>query len=333
MLGLNRWDTTTPESLAADIARGEAIGYSHALLGTNSLRLWDTYVLLALAARQTRSIRLAPFVDNPVMRHPATLAGSIATVDELSAGRADLVLGVGDTAVRWAGQRPATVSRLERDTALTRRLLAGEPVDPEAASPVRLEHARPVPVWIAAGGPKTLRMAGRVADGVYLRVGRAAANLRAAVAAVHAGAKEAGRDPSSISIGLVLHTITPRGGPETTAIARSVAAGFYQYSPMLFDRVGLSWDGPPPRELSRLVWPDFHHAPDLAAAGELVSFLTESAAEGFALFGTPRDIADQLRAAIGTVGRVDVVVPNPMPKPLPSDDFARWFAERVWPLV
>ena len=55
LLGLNRWDTTTPDSLAADIARGEALGYSHALLGTNSLRLWDTYVLLALAARQTRS--------------------------------------------------------------------------------------------------------------------------------------------------------------------------------------------------------------------------------------------------------------------------------------
>ena len=195
MLGLNRWDTTTPDSLAVDIARGEALGYSHALLGTNSLRLWDIYVLLALAARQTRSIRLAPFVDNPVMRHPATLAGSIATVDELSAGRADLVLGVADIAVRWAGQPPATVSRLEWATALTRRLLAGEPVDPGAAVPVRLEHARPVPVWIAAGGPRTLRMAGRVADGVYLRVGRADANLRAAVAAVHAGAKEAGRTP------------------------------------------------------------------------------------------------------------------------------------------
>jgi 5,10-methylenetetrahydromethanopterin reductase len=333
MLGLNRWDTSTPDSLAADIARGEALGYTHALLGTNSLRLWDTYVLLALAARQTRTIRLAPFVDNPVMRHPAILAGSVATVDELSAGRADLVLGVGDTAVRWVGRRPATVSGLEQATALTRRLLAGEPVDLGAASPARLEHARPVPVWIAAGGPKTLRMAGRVADGVYLRVGRAAANLRAAVEAVHAGARQAGRDPSSIAIGLVLHAITPRGVIETAAIARSVAAGFYQYSPMLFDQAGLRWDGPPVRELSQRVWPDFHHAPDLAAAGELVSFLPEAAAEAFSVFGPPKDIAGQLRAAIEVAGRVDVVVPNPVPKPLPSDDFARWFAEQVWPLV
>jgi alkanesulfonate monooxygenase SsuD/methylene tetrahydromethanopterin reductase-like flavin-dependent oxidoreductase (luciferase family) len=64
-----------------------------------------------------------------------------------------------------------------------------------------------------------------------------------------------------------------------------------------------------------------------------VSFLTDAAAESFSVFGTPRDIAGQLRAAIDAVGRVDVVVPNPMPKPQPSDDFARWFAEQVWPLV
>jgi 5,10-methylenetetrahydromethanopterin reductase len=336
LLGLNRWDTTTPDSLVADIARGETLGYTHALLGTNSLRLWDTYVLLALAARQTQSIRLAPFVDNPVMRHPATLAGSIATVDELSAGRADLVLGAGDTAVRFVGRRPATVSGLEQATELTRGLLAGQPGQPAnrgAAIPEPLLHARPVPVWIAAGGPKTLQMAGRVADGVYLRVGRAAANLRAAVEAVHTGAKEVGRDPSSIRIGLVMHTIMPRGRRETAAIARSVAAGFYQYSPMLFAGAGVRWDGPPVRELSRWVWPDFHHAPDLVASGELVSFLPQAAAEAFSVFGTPKDIAGQLREAIGVVGRVDVVVPNPVPKPLPSDDFACWFAEQVWPLV
>lgn len=333
MLGLNRWDTATPDALAADIARGEALGYTRALLGTNSLRLWDTYVLLALAARQTRTIRLAPFVDNPVMRHPAILAGSIATVDELAPGRAELVLGVGDTAVRFVGRRPATVSQLEQATVLTRLLLAGEAAELGADRPARLVHARPAPVWIAAGGPKTLRMAGRVANGVYLRVGRAPANVRAAVDAVHAGAKEAGRDPSSVGIGLVLHAITPHGPRETAAIARSVAAGFYEYSPTLFSQAGLTWDGPPASQFRQQVWPDFHHAPDLVASGELVSFLPEQAAEGFSVFGTPRDIAAQLREAIGVAGRVDVVVPNPVPRPLKSDDFARWFAEQVWPLV
>lgn len=333
MLGLNRWDTATPDRFVADVARAEQFGYSRALLGTNSLRLWDTYILLALAARSTKAIRLAPFVDNPVLRHPALLAGSIATVDQVSAGRAELVLGVGDTAVRWLGRRPATVSQLEDATVATRCLLAGEPVELGADRPARLVHARPVPVWVAAGGPKSLRMAGRVADGVYLRVGRIPANLRAAIDTVHAGAGEAGRDPASIGIGLVLHTITSQDPGDIGAIARSVAAGFYEYSPALFGQASLSWDGPPVAELKRKVWPDFHHTADLVAAGELVGFLPEEAADGFALFGTPQDMAQQLRAAISVAGRVDVVVPNPMPAPVPEDNFARWFAEKVWPLV
>jgi hypothetical protein len=64
-----------------------------------------------------------------------------------------------------------------------------------------------------------------------------------------------------------------------------------------------------------------------------VSFLPEEAANGFSLFGNPRDIADQLRSAIATVGKVDVVVPHPVPTPPPGSDFPRWFIEEVWPFV
>ena len=59
------------------------------------------------------------------------------------------------------------------------RFLRGEPVDIEGGRSMR--HARPVPVWMAAGGPRTLRMCGRVADGVFIRVGRHPDNVRHAV--------------------------------------------------------------------------------------------------------------------------------------------------------
>jgi 5,10-methylenetetrahydromethanopterin reductase len=243
------------------------------------------------------------------------------------------VLGAGDTAVRFLGLRPAKVHELEEATILTRRLLAGEEVNVDATRPARLAHARPVPVWLAAGGPRTLRMAGRVADGVYLRVGRDPENLRSALAAVHAGAEEARRDPGSLRIGLVLHTLTSQRPAEIAAIARSMAAGFYEYSPALFDQAGIPWDGPPLHELKAQVWPDFHHCEDIVASGELVRFLPERAAEGFSLHGAPADIAAQLRAAIDVLGRVDVVVPHPVPTPEPGGDYPRWFAEEVWPLV
>ena len=88
-----------------------------------------------------------------------------------------------------------------------RALLDGEAVDVGAARPAHLPHHRPVPIWIAAGGPRTLRMAGGVADGVFLRVGTHPANIARAVEAIRAGAAEAGRAASAVRVGAVFHTV------------------------------------------------------------------------------------------------------------------------------
>jgi hypothetical protein len=155
-------------------------------------------VLLAAAGRVTERITLGPLLANPVNRHPTVTAGSIATLDELAPGRVLLGWGVGDTAVRLARLRPARVKELEAATRLMRAMLDGEGVEVGAKRPARLPHARPVPIWIAAGGPRTLRMAGGVADAVLMRVGTHPANIARAVDAIRAGAKEAGRDPDSV---------------------------------------------------------------------------------------------------------------------------------------
>src|SRR5262249_18150854 len=192
---------------AADVRRAEALGWDAALQPDSQLRRRDTYVLLAAAARVTERIVLGPLLANPVNRHPTVTASSIATLDELAPGRTLLGWGVGDTAVRLAGLRPARVKELEAATRLLRALLDGQAVDVGAARPARLPHHRPVPVWLAAGGPRTLRMAGSVADGVFVRVGTHPANLAAAVAAIRAGAAEAGRDPATVGLGAVFHTV------------------------------------------------------------------------------------------------------------------------------
>src|SRR5687767_9688219 len=205
--GLNRFNYTSPPSFAADARRAESLGWDYAFIPSSPLRRQDPYVHLAFAAAQTERIGLGPLIENPVMRHPSVIASSIATVAALAPGRTILGYGVGDTAVRLMGKRPATVAELEAATMMTRRLLAGEAVEVGAARPAQLRHALPVPIWIAAGGPRTLRMAGRVADGVFIRVGRHEANLRTAIEAIRAGAGDAGRDPETVKIGIILHTI------------------------------------------------------------------------------------------------------------------------------
>ena len=118
-------------------------------------------------------------------------------------------------------------------------------------------------------------MAGGVADGVFIRVGTHAANLTAAITAIRAGAAEAGRDPSTVRLGAIFHTVLVDDPDRALTMARSMAAGYYEYSPSLFEPPGFVWTGADPEALKHRhqVWPDFHHAPDLEASGRVVDFL------------------------------------------------------------
>jgi 5,10-methylenetetrahydromethanopterin reductase len=334
--GLNRFDYTSPSAFAADAKRAEALGWDYAFIPSSPLLLQDPYVNLAFAAVQTERIGLGPLIENPMMRHPSVIASSIATVAALAPGRTLLGYGVGDTAVRLMGKRPARVAELESATSLTRQLLVGEKIEVNAARPARLAHARPVPVWIAAGGPRTLRMAGRVADGVFIRVGRHEANLQTSVEAVRAGASEAGRHPDEVKIAIILHTILTDDLDYAACLSRAMAAGYYEYSPMLFDPPRFRWDGPPVEELKQHVWPDFHHATDLEAAGRLVSFLSDEIADAFALYGPSDMIARQLREVFNLGFPIEMVIPHPVPTPSPGGprpDYMERFATEVIPLL
>jgi 5,10-methylenetetrahydromethanopterin reductase len=330
--GLNRFDSRSVDAFAADVRRAEALGWDAALQPDSQLRRRDTYVMLAAAARATERITLGVLLANPVNRHPTVTAGSIATIDELAPGRTLLGWGAGDTAVRLAGLKPARIKELEASTVLMRALLDGEAVEVGAARPARLPHHRPVPIWIAAGGPRTLRMAGACADGVFIRVGTHPANIGASIAAVQAGAAESGRDPSAVRVGVIFHTVLTDDPARALLMGKSMAAGYYEYSPALFETPGIAWPGPAPEALKRdrQVWPDFHHAADLEASGRAVDFLPESVADAFCLRGSPAQIAAQL-VGILTSSPVafEHVVLHPIPDPRFPDDPEQGYTARV----
>jgi 5,10-methylenetetrahydromethanopterin reductase len=330
--GLNRFDARSVDAFAADVRRAEVLGWDAALQPDSQLRRRDTYVLLAAAARATERITLGPLLANPVNRHPTVTAGSIATIDELAPGRTLLGWGVGDTAVRLAGLRPARVKELEAATRLMRALLDGQAVDVGAERPARLPHHRPVPIWIAAGGPRTLRMAGGVADGVFIRVGTHAANISAAVEAIRVGAAEAGRDPSIVRLGAVFHTVLVDDADRALVMAKSMAAGYYEYSPTLFGPPGLRWNGPDAHVLKHAhhVVPDFHHAPDLHASGRVVDFLDAAAADAFSLRGGAAEVADRLIDVLRAApAALDYVVLHPIPNPPSPDEGEGGYMARV----
>jgi len=175
-------------------------------------------------------------------------------------------------------------------------------------------------------------MAGGVADGVFIRVGTHEANIATAVEAIRAGAAAAGRDPAAVRLGAVFHTVLVDDPDRALTMAKSMAAGYYEYSPALFDPPRLAWAGEDPEALKRRhkVWPDFHHAPDLEASGRLVDFLPESAADAFSLRGGPVEVAERLVAVLrSAAAEFDYVVLHPIPDPKFPDDPERGYMARM----
>ena len=168
---------------------------------------------LALAAVHSTRLRFGSFVADPYVIHPAMTAAAIATLDELSGGRAVLVLGAGMMGFRAMGfERRKPLIAIEEAIHVIRRLWAGETVT-FAGEIVRVQEARlgfparkDIPIYIATRGDRMLRLAGRAADGAMISTYATPTGFRHALAEVAAGAREAGRDPASIETVLRVDT-------------------------------------------------------------------------------------------------------------------------------
>jgi len=184
-----------PASEIADlISHAEGLGFAGAWVADSQSIFRDCYAALTLAADRTTTIGLATGVTNPLTRHPAVTAGALATLQEQSAGRAVCGIGVGESAVQTIGRTPARLAELEQATHVLRGLLSGESVSWEGAE-IRLTWTHtPVPIWFASTGPRSLRLGGRLADGVLFQVGAAPELVTYALRAIDAGADEAARD-------------------------------------------------------------------------------------------------------------------------------------------
>ncbi len=178
----------------------ERLGYRW--LWVNDERLErDPFTLLAAMAERTERIRLGPGVTNPYSRHPALVATAMATLDELSGGRAVLGLGAGGTNHRaLAIERTAPADALREAVELVRALWAGESVTVDGRV-VRTREARlgfdaprpRLPIYVGARGPRVLELAGELADGVIVGNVATRQGWEYALGRIEAGAARAGR--------------------------------------------------------------------------------------------------------------------------------------------
>lgn len=171
----------------------EAAGFRYAWFGDSHLIWQEVSPYLALAAMQSETLRVGPLVTNPVTRHPTVVASMMATLSELSNGRAVLGLGRGDSAVRTLGLTPMPVVAFRTASRQVRALCRGDTVDLHG-TPVHFPWLRrPVPLFMAAYGPRMLRLAGELADGVILQIADASV-IAWSLDHVRHGAAAAGRE-------------------------------------------------------------------------------------------------------------------------------------------
>jgi 5,10-methylenetetrahydromethanopterin reductase len=193
-----------PREPARDVVElcveAEQLGFGGLWVADSQSIFRDAFVLLGVAAARTSHVLLTTGVTNPVTRHPAVLAGAFATLAELAPGRVVLTLGRGESAVRTLGLRPATTDRMEKTVPALRALLAGETAVWDGREIRMTWSGPPVPIFVAASGPRTLRLAGRIADGVLFQVGADPRLVRWALAQVEAGAHEAGRALEDVTL-------------------------------------------------------------------------------------------------------------------------------------
>lgn len=206
----------------------EAAGFDR-LLMADHFRPWidlqghapQAWVALAALGQRTRGIPFGTSVTCPIYRYrPTVVAQAFATLAALYPGRVFLGLGPGDSRDEivasgdWGSARERA-DRLVEAVAIIRRLWEGGRVTHHGnyyhISEARLYDlpARPVPLYIAAEGLESMRLAGRHGDGLITGAGAALRpELRAAFAA---GAREVGKDPAAMPILAELFVVVGRG--------------------------------------------------------------------------------------------------------------------------
>lgn len=186
--------------------RVEEVGFDR--LGVSDVLFWpDCFVLQALIAEATNRIHIGSMVTNPYTRHPAVLAGMLATLQDASRGRMFLGIGVGAGLEDLDIDYPRPVRAIREAVVVIRSLLAGEPVDHagtmfpvRGASMIRCP-SKEVPISIGTRSRQVMRLAGEVADVALVGARHFTPELANQYQSWLAeGAQRVGRDPGEIEV-------------------------------------------------------------------------------------------------------------------------------------
>lgn len=303
-LGIAIWGTRPVARLVEDVRRAERMGFGSAWVIDSQLLCRDVFVTMASCLSATSTIKLATGVINPTTRHVSATAGALASLDELYPGRVMAGVGTGFSSLRTIGLRAARMVELETFVRKLKSMLSADAV--EFDNDVRekiswLDAPSPVPISIAASGPRATRLAGEIADGAILLHGVSPDLLDGALDFLAEGVATAGRSAGALDVTVW----APLGIGETRSAGRDavrarVASALMQKEPDAFS--GRDRDG-----VIRLrqAYHDMGHA---AAVPEHAQLVSDRMIDRYAIAGDPADVGAQLGALRNSDGINRVVL-------------------------
>ena len=280
----------------------EDVGFEYTWI-TDHYNNKNVYETLAALATNTETIKMGPGVTNPYVRSPAISASAIATIDEITNGRATFGIGPGDKAtfdalgIEWT--KP--VSTIKSAIADINTLLTGGKTEAGAQLGGVKAVQEHIPIYMGAQGPKMLETAGEIADGVLINASNPK-DYDAAMPMIKKGIDAAGAKEFDVGA----YTATSIGPDSDAAknaakiVVAFIAAGS---PPPVIERHGLP-DGYNTKMGEFLAKGDF---------GGAIGAVTDEALDAFSVCGTPDEFIPKIEG-LAEKGVTQYVAGSPVGK-------------------
>jgi 5,10-methylenetetrahydromethanopterin reductase len=272
-------------------------GFDYMWITDSSLHGKYCYCYMTLMATHTKRIKIGPACTHPHTRHPAVSMSAIASVDEISDGRAIMNIGVGADPVIELGFKPAKVAIVREMVETCRRLLTEEKVNYAGQAwtlhdaTLRFKTRKDIPIYITASGPKMLELAGEVADGVLFLPGTLPEAVKFAMSHIEIGARKVGRSMKDIDAAWCAIGSVDHDRKRALDASRYLGAWLTTAVPGYAKLVGVS------SEFTQRVRDAYAggHFTEAQAAAALIS---DDLLQKIALAGTPEEVRARVKSVV-----------------------------------
>jgi 5,10-methylenetetrahydromethanopterin reductase len=304
-------------------SHAEALGYDSVWVADSQMMFSDVYMVCALAAQQTKRIRIGPGTAICGTRIAPVQVAAMATLNRMAPGRVFLGIGTGNTAMRTMGQKPMKMAAFGDYLRVLDGLLDGKIVDHTfdgRTRPVKmLRHDTRfmnllprIPLFVSGFGPRAMALAGEHGDGLVFAIPPRGVPVQEALAHARQGAARSGRNMDGFRNATLTNVALLYPGERADsdrvkqAIGPNVMASVYYFYDMVHER-----NIEPPPFLQRIWKPycalveqtppehrhfrthEFHYT-DLHP-GE-AALIDEQLIRDTCLVGTPEELIEQIRS-------------------------------------